>query len=490
MFRNPLYKQVLQVMLFTAICVAGCRFSGGLFVLAIGLLGVGFAMKRNAGWLTVCYVMIPFLTMLSPALMGRNAFFMLASRVSLLLIVLMAALKGSRRGESLPFGGLYFYLLVAAISSIDGWFPMISYLKILNFAIMLIGLHFIVKCMQYSEKDLYMVRAAVMTFAFLIICGSLVTRFIPSIGYSMEITSAERYGVYLTGADILAREGRRLFSGIVNHSQALAPLSACFSIWVMCDLIFIEKRLTLFHAACIGGSPILLRMTGARIGLLTFGVGLLLIYFYCLPKANLSGRFRPKISGFLILFLLLLIAGAVVAEIRGRSISRWVRKTEQVEGDRRDLTEAITASRMGAVEINLRDLRLNPAFGKGFQVVPEHRPMYQAGMIALYSAPIEKGVLPLMVLGETGVVGFSVFLLFLCLFYARCLKRKYVVTATMFTLFLMTNVAEATFFSPAGQGGILWAISIVGGFSVDMLVKSRQQRMWMNGPAFNGNVIH
>ncbi len=42
------------------------------------------------------------------------------------------------------------------------------------------------------------------------------------------------------------------------------------------------------------------------------------------------------------------------------------------------------------------------------------------------------------------------------------------VTAALFTVLLATNMGEATFFSPGGSGGVLWTISIIGGYCIDM----------------------
>ena len=42
------------------------------------------------------------------------------------------------------------------------------------------------------------------------------------------------------------------------------------------------------------------------------------------------------------------------------------------------------------------------------------------------------------------------------------------VTASLFTVLLATNMGEATFFSPGGAGGLLWTISIIGGYCIDM----------------------
>ena len=44
----------------------------------------------------------------------------------------------------------------------------------------------------------------------------------------------------------------------------------------------------------------------------------------------------------------------------------------------------------------------------------------------------------------------------------------------MFTVFLVSNMGEATFFSPGGGGGIGWMICVVGGFTLDTLLLYRR----------------
>ena len=47
------------------------------------------------------------------------------------------------------------------------------------------------------------------------------------------------------------------------------------------------------------------------------------------------------------------------------------------------------------------------------------------------------------------------------------------ISVTMMSVLLVTNMGEATFFSPGGLGGTLWVVCIVGGYVLDM-------SMWLN----------
>ena len=126
------------------------------------------------------------------------------------------------------------------------------------------------------------------------------------------------------------------------------------------------------------------------------------------------------------------------------------------------------------MEMSLNEFRRNPLLGSGFQVAEYTRDRMGRSPGLILSSPIEKGILPMMVLGETGIIGEIVFLIFLGGFWAVCSRRHYYVTLTTFSVFLMTNMGEATFFSPGGGGGIMWMVCVVGGFTIDTTILYRR----------------
>ena len=112
--------------------------------------------------------------------------------------------------------------------------------------------------------------------------------------------------------------------------------------------------------------------------------------------------------------------------------------------------------------------------GKGFQVMLEHKQWYREGRISLLYAPIEKGVLPTMILGETGIVGAIVFAFFVLHFIASCSRRHYMGLLSLFAVLIASNMGEASFFSPSGQGGVMWVVVAIGGFCCDMIAINNQ----------------
>ena len=277
------------------------------------------------------------------------------------------------------------------------------------------------------------------------------------------------YCIEMTGEEVVASEGMQLFNGLTCHSQALAPTVALMAAWVLCDMLLVERCFTLLHSAILMAAPILLYISRSRGGLLEIVAVMLTAIFVCVPRAKLAVAVKSRLMQLLFLAAAGLVMIGVIGQIRNQTLSKWLRKTDDVGGDTRSLKEAFTGSRQALIEYNLSDFKLNPLFGKGFQVMRGMEQAYRAKLITWYSASVEKGVTPYVILGETGLVGAGVFLIFLCVFYGTCLKRRYLATLTMFTCVLTANLADSSLFSPGGSGGFNWIISCIGGFGIDLM---------------------
>lgn len=484
-----LEKDVAKSLLFLVFAVAACKLTQGLFAWFLTAMGCLAAVTGNMKRTTVYFVFLPLLLFLSPVLV--NGMFLgpavRIGQIAMLFCMCMSPVA-RKRTDSIPIGLLFAYSVVAIASSVDGWMPAISLLKILNFVLYVLGVILIGKMMQETDETLYQLRVVLLSLAFFIIVGSAVAYFIPSVGYSMEVQKAEMWGIYTTGAEVAAREGKSLFNGVMNHSQTLATNVPLWAAWVLCDMLFIEKRLTRMHGLIICVAPLLMYMSRSRTALVVLCASLFLICFYALPKSNIPNRIRARVSSIFYVLVGLLMVVLAYSQIRDQTLSKWLRKEDEVSADSRNLLDAVTASRMGLVEYNMRDFKLNPMLGKGFQVMDWHGLAYQEGRISLLSAPIEKGVLPLMVLGETGIVGEIVFLLFLASFYGTCMRRGYIMLLCLFTSLMAANMSEASFFSPGG-GTAQWTSTIIGGFCLDMIAKRRNGSLPVS-PQYGGGVCY
>ena len=477
--KNKYYLDVLKAFLVLGVILGIAKLSGGVAAILVTVAGIAFALRNKVGYLAACYVMYPVLINFNHAIVKLDTLLVLVSRIGNLFLIFSMLFIGNKRvAERGSFGWLFAYCAVAGISSIDGWMPLISYLKLFQYIMFLLGIVILLRVIQHTDEDLYRLRCFFMALSIIFIVGSFVSYFLPSIGHSMLLNRMEGIGVDITAGELVEGEGLILFNGMLCHSQMLAPVISMMAAWVLCDMILNEKKMSWLHLCTLFFAPILIYMSRSRGGLLQIVTVMGMIAYVCVPKARLSQSVKSKLFGLVALMVVGLMAVAVTAEIKNQTITRWIRKTENVGGDSRSMVEAFTESRQALIEYNLNDFKLNPLFGKGFQVFCDFRQRYESGQITWYFAPVEKGVTPYVILGETGVVGAVVFVIFLISFYATCLRRRYLALMTMFTNMLVCNLADSTFFSPGGLGGLLWITSCVGGFSIDLISIRMAHGVW------------
>lgn len=481
---STFYKASLIKVVWLTVLVVLLQLSSGALGPVIVLGGFVMALVGREQYACMCYCLLPFLIIVNPCIFRVTSVYALSARFGVILLSAALLVKnGLGRGRGAPILGLILYLFCAIFSSMGGYMPAISYLKILNMAFFVLGLYIVSDAIAKKTVSFQSVREFVFAFSIFIIVGSVLTLSRPHIAYYVSVSNVlNDFGVdaALTRLESL-RQGEGLFCGMTNQSQALAPLLACLFGWVACDFILVEKAHGWLHLILLGITPVLMFMTRSRSALFSLGVGGALILFYLLPKIKLTGRVMRRIRTAIACgCIAMLVAGGYV-EVRSKGISKWLRKTTDVETDNRGLGEALTSSRMGKIADAMNDFSKNPFLGMGFQVGSWTPYMYQIGKNSLFSAPVEKGFLPTMILGEGGVLGEMAFIIFLVSFYSGCKKRGYMACATLFTIELSTNFAEATIFSPGGGGACFWVISVLGGVAIDLSAKSCNYTGRLNG---------
>lgn len=474
---NGFYKDVAKAVILLLAILLLCRVTMGGIAVVVVVVGLMAAVFKKPVVMAICFILFPLVAIFSRAVVGMSGITLIIGKFSYVMMVVASVLSWERNRfgeEKLPVLPIFIYLVVASLSSINGWMPLISYLKILNFAVMVIGLYLLSSIMQKNVNSLMSLRAVFMAMAIIMILGSIISYFIPSVGFSMMLYRMESYGMTITGEELMNSGTQVLFSGMTCHSQMLSPVVACLATWVLCDMLLIERRVCLLHSIVLMCVPILLYMSRSRGGLLMIVSVLIVTYFVTIPKSRLSTKIKRHLLLSVVAGAVVLIAAAVYFEVKNDAISRWIRKTDNVDSDTRSLQEAFTGSRQQSIEMNLYDFKLNPLLGKGFQVVQHMNELYQENRATWYTAAVEKGVTPYVVLGETGLIGAFAFIVFLSVFYTTCVRRGYVALMTNFTCFLVANLADSTFFSPSGLGGFMWMVSCIGAFSTDCLTKRLQ----------------
>ena len=296
MFKDKFTRDVFKALVAITAILVMCKFTAGAVAVAVALAGAYFALQRMSGYLAICYVMFPLFMSFNRVIVGLNPLFLMTARLGNLFMIATMILTGAgltgQARERLPILWMFAYCLVACLSSIDGWMPLISYLKLAQFVLFLIGLLFVARIIQRSDHGLYQLRCAMMAISVIFLWGSIAARFIPSIGYSMMVSQAESWGWNITGSEIAASEGMTMFNGMACHSQLLAPLVAMTAAWVLCDMILVEKRFTWLHGATLMMAPVLLYMSRSRGGLLDIVAVIMTVMFVCVPRARLAQAVR------------------------------------------------------------------------------------------------------------------------------------------------------------------------------------------------------
>lgn len=485
MLKDPFYKSAFKALVFIVLYIVASRFTYGAVPLLLVLVGCAAAFRGKSGRAICCYMLLPFTINISSAILPKSGpLWPITLRFGTMALAIALCFSASKRHGSnrLPFFGIVPFLMSACVGSATGWLPMVSYMKLVNYFVFLLGVWVGTQNLQERPKDLALLRATLFAMTAFIILGSLAVLPFPSISYatSLGYAKAEGGAAAATAAfHAMAQAGEKvLFCGVMNHSQALSPILALSFAWLLCDMLFVEKRVRLPHVALILLAMPMLYMTRSRVAFVTLAASLFMIYFYAIRRIPIADAVKRKIGAGMTLFIAATVAAMAVMEIRDDALSKWLRKTQDVDTDvqTRSLTEAMTSSRQGLMEYSMYEYRRNPLFGSGFQVAEYNRDMVK-GQVLVFSAPIEKGVLPVMVLGETGIVGAVLFAFFLISFYATAARRRLYVTMTMFTLLLASNMGEASFFSPGGIGSVLWILSVCGGFVIDtILLYERRMR--------------
>jgi hypothetical protein len=125
------------------------------------------------------------------------------------------------------------------------------------------------------------------------------------------------------------------------------------------------------------------------------------------------------------------------------------------DGDINGLADAYMESRGFLVARMVANILENPWFGIGFGVDSAHPDQFEVIRDPVFglplSAPVEKGVLPLVVIEELGVLLGIIIFVWLFLIAEKSRKLGFHSLVLVFTIYLV-NMGEAMMFSPGGMG--------------------------------------
>lgn len=485
---NLTKRSLLSAMIIVFLTFA-CRLTSGWFSIGIALVACYWAMTDARGKSLCCYALFPFFICLNSVILPKAGILGVVCRVIPVLMAVIYLLSACRNKgrHGMPFSCLMPYLVFMVISSAFGYCPKVSYLKLVNFTMFFAGVWFGTQGLDMRPRDIVLLRSFFFGLTIVLVYGSMISLAFPGISYALddEVASAMKEAGLSAAAEAYRFRNMdrvQLFCGITFQSQALGPLLVCAFAWVASDMLFVARRFDKFHLFLLIPMPVLIFMTRSRTALFAFLVSGAMLLIFAGRHINLPFNIKVKVKNLINTAIVLVFIGGTTLELTNHTVTRWLRKTDDVAHDTREFGQALTETRMGLIERTMSEFRYNPLLGCGFQVNNATDANFGGSGLLVLSAPVEKGLLPVMVLGEGGIVGAILFWLFMFAFCSRCYRRKYIITLSLFVVFVATNIGEATFFSPGGVGGIEWVYALGGGFLLDsILIRGRQKDFlrWM-----------
>ena len=478
------FSQVLKCLLIMVAVMLAMKFSGGAGFLVVVPL-ILMSLMRGDSVQLFFYLMVTVSMLMGNAyLMPKDMAFGLAQRGLMVLLGSAMALRcaGQRNSPVVkPLLLLILYLVVAAVSSLQGWNAMISYMKLFLFLMIFLAYYGVANEVAQSSQHgvVPSVRAAFLAVAIFFILGSVLLLPFPAIGQltGEEFEEALRNGKTMTS----------LFKGMTMHSQSLGPIVVMLFVVLLGDMVLSIRRADKLYMLLLLLCPVLVYKTSSRTAMGGLLFGAMLLLNGVMRARGLRVGWKGKVvSVFMLILTLGLVAALLIPSVRD-SISSFALKSQNAGFEDVNM-EQLTSSRKGKWEEGIANFKRSPVIGNGFQV-SANMMGYEPGFTTL-SAPVEKSVWISAVLEETGFVGFSVFLFFVLVVWMQGAKNRCYIGNTAFLTFLVLNLGEFTFFSMSHTGGFQWAMVFVA-YMFDAhrnLERSRETLIPMTAKAWCGEV--
>jgi hypothetical protein len=251
------------------------------------------------------------------------------------------------------------------------------------------------------------------------------------------------------------------FQGVLNHPQAFGLAMGTFTAWSAARLLE-ARRPTWIQVGLTGIGLAMVLMSGAR----TAGLAIVLAVALAVTVKLLlkAGRVQDFAPGFLtprfwITAFIGFLAGVGAAGSLWQAIQQFLVKGTGRRGSILDLYDVARGALIDAMMANISN---DPWRGIGFGIasIPSLMVVERDSFLGLPTgAAVEKGIAPLAVLEETGIVGFVFVLVWVAWLFVRGAKGG-LASLTVLLMVLILNFGENTLFSPGGYG--LLAIVLFG----------------------------
>jgi len=461
----PYSKSYLfKCLLGLAAIIVAMKFTSGYAFGLVFLLLFACIATRKAEMLLYTLLVTIIITVGNGNIVLKGGGFGMMQRVLMLTlsVVMLGQIAGTRSVPTLtPMLGMFVYILYMALVSGTGWCPMISYMKLAFFSLIYLAYFGVAKVVINSPRsDMRKTRSVFLVMAIFFVAGSAALIPFPAIG---QMSWEQVQAALDAGSNITS-----LFMGTTFHSQTLGPVTAAIGVLLYADLLFSVRYPNKLYMLLLLCAPIVIWQTRSRTAMGTLIMGMAFVTFYFMRTRGVSGSWKAKVLNIIIVIVGLLgFAVLAVPQVRDRATGFILKFGVE---ERRDVTwEEVSMTRRGRWEESLYHFQKSPIVGNGFQVSAEMEGMEVS--ITTTSAPVEKGTWVTAVLEEGGVVGMTIFCVFVLCTYFSLLRRKCYEGLSAFFVLLVVNLGEFTMFSLSSIGGVLWSLVFMG-----MIFDAQRQR--------------
>lgn len=251
------------------------------------------------------------------------------------------------------------------------------------------------------------------------------------------------------------------FQGVMSQPQAFGPTMALLGAWAGSRMLSSARppwSQVLLFGLCVG----MVLLSEARTAGLALGGGLFLaaVTGNALAQRSLKA-FLPGLRSRRVHLVIALsvLAGLLAAPAIATRLGEFVSKRTENTG----FADAYYQARGVLVERMWVNVKEHPWRGIGFGIASEPTEMIveREPVLGLPTgASVEKGVLPVAVLEEVGVIGFVVVLLWIVMLVRRAARGGGMTALSVFFAALLLNLGEAVLFSPGGMG--LLSLLLIG----------------------------
>jgi hypothetical protein len=235
--------------------------------------------------------------------------------------------------------------------------------------------------------------------------------------------------------------------GIINQPQAFGLISAITICWLFVIISNNKMNVNIIYSIVFFSSLYCLYKSEARTGLFSILLSLLLLFIDYLVKFK-----KISIRRLINTLLFLILLSALFALFQD-NIYAFIIKRDNVI----NINDIFISSRGVLISPMLVNIEEKILSGVGFGIPSNYNNETFINKTFLgipISASVEKGVLPIAILEEVGIIFSSILIMLLIIIFQKIKNQNFSIKF-LFAVIIFSNLGEATFFSVGGMGLLL-----------------------------------